>query len=174
MKSVDENKVISYLMTDGLSLETQVEVLFDVATKMLDDGAMRARVVRFKLQKYVNSENVYEKLFALNTIVSEGNGIKVVPDEKNAEKVLEETCNFISTELAKRYLKKKINGELEKTLQEKQEKYMDDMRLEIIRKKKGPENANTLKKLKNLEDLDNKIPSKNIICLLYTSPSPRD
>lgn len=95
MKSVDENKVISYLMTDGLSLETQVEVLFDVATKMLDDGAMRARVVRFKLQKYVNSENVYEKLFALNTIVSEGNGIKVVPDEKNAEKVLEETCNFI-------------------------------------------------------------------------------
>ncbi|WP_066870316.1 Lon family ATP-dependent protease [Clostridium mediterraneense] len=166
MKSVDENKVISYLMTDGLSLETQVEVLFDVATKMLDDGAMRARVVRFKLQKYVNSENVYEKLFALNTIVSEGNGIKVVPDEKNAEKVLEETCNFISTELAKRYLKKKINGELEKTLQEKQEKYMDDMRLEIIRKKKGPENANTLKKLKNLEDLDNKIPSKNIMSLL--------
>lgn len=166
MKSVDENKVISYLMTDGLSLETQVEVLFDVATKMLDDGAMRTRVVRFKLQKYVNSENVYEKLFALNTIVSEGNGIKVVPDEKNAEKVLEETCNFISTELAKRYLKKKINGELEKTLQEKQEKYMDDMRLEIIRKKKGPENANTLKKLKNLEDLDNKIPSKNIMSLL--------
>ena len=166
MKSVDENKVISYLMTDGLSLETQVEVLFDVATKMLDDGAMRARVVRFKLQKYINSENIYEKLFALNTIVSEGNGIKVVPDEKNAEKVLEETCNFISTELAKRYLKKKINGELEKTLQEKQEKYMDDMRLEIIRKKKGPENANTLKKLKNLEDLDNKIPSKNIMSLL--------
>lgn len=166
MKSIDENKVISYLMADGLSLESQVEVLQEVAAKMLDDGAMRARVVRFKLQKYIDSKNIYDKLYALNTIVSEGQGTKVVPTEKNAEEVLAETCNFISTELAKRYLKKQINGELEKALQEKQEKYMDEMRLELIRKKKGPENAGTLKKLEYLEDLDKKIPSKNIMSLL--------
>ncbi|WP_297521708.1 Lon family ATP-dependent protease [uncultured Clostridium sp.] len=166
MKSVDENKVISYLMADGLSLESQVEVLNEVATKMLDDGAMRARVVRFKLQKYMDSDNLYEKLHALNMIVSEGQCNHTIPTEKNYEEVLEEICNNMSGELAKRYLKKKINAELEKALQEKQEKYMDDMRLEIIRKKKGPENAGTLNKLKHLEELDSKIPSKNIMSLL--------
>jgi ATP-dependent Lon protease len=153
-------------MADGLSLESQVEVLNEVATKMLDDGAMRARVVRFKLQKYMDSDNLYEKLHALNMIVSEGQCNHTIPTEKNYEEVLEEICNNMSGELAKRYLKKKINAELEKALQEKQEKYMDDMRLEIIRKKKGPENAGTLNKLKHLEELDSKIPSKNIMSLL--------
>ena len=166
MKSVDENKVINYLMADGLSLESQIEVLKEVASKMLDDGAMRARVVRFKLQKYIDSENLYEKLYALNMIVSEGQCNQTIPNETNYEQTLEEICNSMSGELAKRYLKKKINSELEKALQEKQEKYMDEMRLEIIRKKKGPENAGTLNKLKHLEDLDNRIPSKNIMSLL--------
>ncbi|MGL5068573.1 MAG: Lon family ATP-dependent protease [Sarcina sp.] len=166
MKSVDENKVVSYLMADGLSLESQIEVLNEVASKMLDDGAMRARIVRFKLQKYMDSENLYENLHALNMIVSEGQCNQTIPTEENYEEVLEEICNNMSGELAKRYLKKKINGELEKALQEKQEKYMDDMRLEIIRKKKGPENAGTLNKLKHLEELDSKIPSKNIMSLL--------
>lgn len=169
MKSIDENKVVSYLMADGMSLESQIEVLEELAAKMLDDGAMRARVVRFKLQKYMDSENMYEKLYALNMIVTEGKAKQTIPNESNYEEVLESVCNAMSDELAKRYLKKKINGELEKTLQEKQEKYMDDMRLEIIRKKKGPENANTLNKLKHLEELDSRIPSKNIMSLLRPS-----
>lgn len=166
MKTIDKNKAIQYLMEDGLSLEEQVDVLFDVAAKMLDEGAIRARTIRFKLQKYVDSENAYEKLYALNVIVSEGKGIKTVPTEDEVEKVLEETCAFMSGELAKRYLKKKITGEVNRALEEKQEKYMDEMRLEIIKKKKGPENAGTLKKLEDLEALDSRVPNKNIMSLL--------
>lgn len=166
MKTIDKNKAIQYLMEDGLSLGEQVDVLFDVAAKMLDEGAIRARTIRFKLQKYVDSENAYEKLYALNVIVSEGKGIKTVPTEDEVEKVLEETCAFMSGELAKRYLKKKITGEVNRALEEKQEKYMDEMRLEIIKKKKGPENAGTLKKLEDLEALDNRVPNKNIMSLL--------
>ena len=169
MKSVDENKVLSYLMAEGLSLESQIEVLEEVASKMLDDGAMRARIVRFKLQKHMDSSDPYEKLHALNMIVTEGQGNPTIPNKSNFEAVIESVCNAMSGELAKRYLKKKINGELEKALQEKQEKYMDDMRLEIIRKKKGPENAATLNKLKHLEDLDKKVSSKNIMSLLRPS-----
>ncbi|MGL5616349.1 MAG: Lon family ATP-dependent protease [Sarcina sp.] len=166
MKTIDKNKAIQYLMEDGLSLNEQVDVLFDVAGKMLDEGAIRARTIRFKLQKYVDSENPYERLYALNVIVSEGKGRNTVPVESEVDEVLEETCGFISGELAKRYLKKKISGEVNRALEEKQEKYMDEMRLEIIKKKKGPENAGTLKKLEDLEALDSKIPNKNIMSLL--------
>lgn len=166
MKTIDKNKAIQYLMEDGLSLGEQVDVLFEVAAKMLDEGAIRARTIRFKLQKYVDSENAYERLYALNVIVSEGKGIKAVPTEEQIESVLEETCGFMSGELAKRYLKKKISGEVNRALEEKQEKYMDEMRLEIIKKKKGPENAGTLKKLEDLEALDNRVPNKNIMSLL--------
>ncbi len=49
-----------------------------------------------------------------------------------------------------------------KTLIEKQSKYMDEIRMGIIKKRKGPENAKTLKKYAELEVLDSKRLSKSI------------
>ena len=43
---------------------------------VLDEGAIRARTVRFKLQKYVNSTDINERIYALNVIASDGNGAK--------------------------------------------------------------------------------------------------
>ena len=49
---------------------------------------------------------------------------------------------------------------------EKQEKYVDELRVNIMKKKKGPENAKTEKKLEELEELDERVPNKNIMSLL--------
>ena len=40
--------------------------------------------------------------------------------------------------------KDKIEAEVEKSIVEKQEKYMDELRLSIIRKQKGSENSKTI------------------------------
>ncbi len=47
---------------------------------VLDEGAIRARTVRFKLQKYVNSTDIYKRIYALNIIASDGNGAKGCTD----------------------------------------------------------------------------------------------
>ena len=49
---------------------------------------------------------------------------------------------------------------------EKQEKYIDELRLSVINKQKGVENKKTLGKLNNLIELDSKITSKNIMSFL--------
>src|SRR3712207_928960 len=49
---------------------------------------------------------------------------------------------------------------------EKQEKYIEDVRLGIIRKRKGSENAKTLKKFSKLQELDSKKLSSNILSML--------
>lgn len=49
---------------------------------------------------------------------------------------------------------------------EKQEKYIDEVRLSVINKQKGSENKKTISKLNNLIELDSRITSKNIMSFL--------
>ncbi|NLL31326.1 MAG: hypothetical protein GX258_09920, partial [Clostridiales bacterium] len=54
MKTYDEKNFETVLDSD-LSLDAQVNVVSQILSNVLDEGAIRARTVRFKLQKYVKS-----------------------------------------------------------------------------------------------------------------------
>lgn len=149
-----------------IPLETQINVLYEATKKVIDDGTFRARIVKFKLQKHVNSDNLYKKLCALNKIVSDGKGPFEVVDEKNVYDVIEDTSKWLSEEVAKRYVQNQIEKEVEQLLMEKQDKYVDEVRMNILKKKKGPENAKTLKKYAELEVLDARKLTKSVMAML--------
>lgn len=149
-----------------LPIDMQVDVLYEALHKVLDDGEINARIVRYKLQKYVKSNDIFMRVYALEKIVSNGNGLSEYPDESNIYEYLESINESMAETLAKRYVKNKIEKEVEKYLMEKQEKYIDEIRMGIIKKQKGPENSKTLKKFNELKALDQKKLSKNIQELL--------
>ena len=166
MKSIKELEVLQDVMNSELGVESQVEALKDIINNILDEGAFRARVIRFKVQNYINSTDPYERLYGLSKIVSEGKGLSEVPTEETINEALEDVCAMISDDIARRYVQNKIEKEVEQFLMEKQEKYVDELRVNIMKKKKGPENAKTEKKLEELEELDERVPNKNIMSLL--------
>ena len=165
MKTYDETNIES-LIDSELSLDAKANVINQILNNVLDEGAVRARVVRFKLQKYINSTNICERIYALNVIASDGKGEKVVPNEDELQGVLEDTIYYISENIARKYVQNKIETQVEKALQERQDKFMDDIKLSIIRKQKGPESSKTTKKLERLEELDAKKINKNVMSLL--------
>ena len=141
------------ILQENLPIEAKVNVLFDVLKNVLDEGAIRARTIRFKLQKYVNSSNINERIYALDVIASDGNGAKVVPADDELEKALEDVLYWISENIAKKYVQNKIEADVEKALVERQDKFMDELRVSIIKKQKGKENTKTTAKLERLEKL---------------------
>lgn len=149
-----------------IPIDTQVNVLYDILNKVMDEGTIRGRIVKYKLDSYIKGKDIFKKLYALNKIISDGKGLKSIPDESNIYEALEETNTWVSELLAKRYVKSKIEEQVEKNLMDKQDKYMDEIRLGIIKKQKGPENAKTLKRYAELEVLDSKKLSKSIQSLL--------
>jgi ATP-dependent Lon protease len=151
---------------ETMPLDTQINVLYEVLDKVLEEGTIKARIVKFKLQKHVKSEDIYKRAYALEIIVSDGKGLNMIPDESNVHEVLESINNYMGETLAKNYVKGKIEKEVEKYLIEKQEKYIDEVRMGIIKKQKGPENAKTLKKYAELEALDSRKLSRNVQELL--------
>lgn len=150
----------------NIPLEAQVEVLFEVVNNVLDEGAMKARIVKYKLSKHIHSGDIYKRIYALNRIVSDGKGIDTIPGEQNVQEVLQDINKWISEAVARRYVQSEIEKQVESALLERQEKYVEEVRLSIVKKQKGPENAKTLKKYAQLEVLDSKKLTKNIQALL--------
>ena len=166
MKTLLVNKMGDPIVNDTLPIDTQIDVLYEIMRNVIDESSIKAKTIKFKLQKYIKSEDIYKRLYALNKIISDGKGIEVVPNQKNIHEVLDSTNDFLTEEIAKRYVQNKIEAEVEKNLMEKQDKYIDEVRLSIIKKQKGPENAKTLKKYADLELLDTRKLTKNIQAML--------
>lgn len=166
MNNLDGMNFLNDILNQDLSIDSQVSALFDILDNVLDRGAVRARTIKYKLQKYVSSTNICERVYALNMIASDGKGIKSVPSVEELNSVLESTISHIVDCIAKRYVQGQIESKVEKAIIEKQDKYVDEVRLSIIKKQKGSENTKTIKKYDNLVKLDSKITSKNIMSLL--------
>ena len=166
MNSYDDASLLQDIISGTLSLESQIEALFSITKNVLDKGAFRARTVRFKLDKYIQSANPCDKVFALNTILAEGKDLKASPKKEELKEAIERTVRLISNELAKKYVQSKIESQVEQSIIEKQEKYIDEVRLSVINKQKGVENKKTLNKLNNLVELDSRNTSKNIMSFL--------
>lgn len=149
-----------------LPLDMQVDVLYELMYKVIEEGTIKSRIVKFKLQKHIDSHDVNRRLYAANKIISNGKGIDIVPNSTNMAEVLEETSKLLADIVAKRYVQNKIEKDVEQYLIEKQDKYVDEVRLSIIKKQKGPENAKTLRKYAELEILDAKKLTRNIMSML--------
>lgn len=165
-KTGDDINFLQEVLNQELPLEAQVNVLFEILDNVLDKGAVRARTVKYKLSKYVSSSNICERVYALNMIASDGKGLDVVPSLEEIEKVLQDTADWIAECIAKRYVQSKIEAKVEQSLIEKQEKYIDEIRMSVIKKQKGSENKKTTKKYEELVALDNKVTNKNIMSFL--------
>lgn len=149
-----------------MPLDIQINILFELLNSVFDEGTMKSRIVKHKLQKYIESADIYYKVYALSMIVSDGKGYNTVPDENNIYDALEDINKWMARLLAKRYVENKIESQMEKELLQKQDKYMDEIRLNIIKKHKGPENAKTLRKYAELEVLNSRKLTGNMQKLL--------
>lgn len=143
----------------------EVNVQLDILENILDKGAVEARTSKFKLAKYLEG-NLYEKAYAVNMIASDGLSTGTLPDEESLTEMVEDTNRWISENIARNYIQRKVEEEVEKELMDKQDKYIDEVRLSVLRKKRGPENAKTKKKYEELQQLDKKHLSKNLQSLL--------
>lgn len=166
MNSKKDVNLLKDVISSNLSLESQVDAVYAITKNVLDKGAFRARTIRFKLEKFIQSSNLAERIYGVNTILAEGKDLKVVPKEEELQEALERTIELVSDELAKRYVQNKIEAQVEQSIMEKQDKYIEEVRLSVINKQKGVENKKTLGKLENLIKLDNKVTSKNIMSFL--------
>lgn len=150
---------------DESDLMAEVKVQLEILENVLDKGAVKARTVKFKLNKLING-TVYQKAYAVNKIASDGLSKTKIPNQDDIFDVIEDTNKWISESIARNFVQSNIEKEVEIAIMNKQDKYIDEMRLSVLSKKKGPENAKTKKRFNDLVKLDKKNLTKNLQSLL--------
>lgn len=146
--------------------ELQLELLYRIVKKVLGDRIVETRIVKFSLRKSIDSKDIFKKAKAVNKIITNGQCKDTLPTEDNIGKYLDDINTAVIDEVAKRYINLKIETEVEKNINEKQDKYVDEIKLGILKKHKGPENERTIKKHKELEKKDARTAINNILNIL--------
>lgn len=150
------------LQSDLFNINLKIDVLLELSKKIVPSNVFESRKVKYKLDKYIESDKPTEKIYAINKIVTDAKGIDGIPNEQELLDVIEATNDFIVEEIAKRYVQNEIEAEVENVINEKQDQYVEEMRLGILNKKKGKENSRTRRKLEELKELDKKSIIKTI------------
>lgn len=142
----------------------QVDSIIDTMKKIWGEDYIESAIENEKLTEEIKSDRIEEKIHALQRLVLKDDSYIDDP-----MLVIERVEKELSKIIAKRHIENKIEMEVEKILEEKQDKMIDEIKLGIIKKQKGPENSKTLKKLVDYQKMDTIKLSKSIMELLRPS-----
>jgi ATP-dependent Lon protease len=164
-KVVNAAEYADNILQNGYSsLSSQVDSILDLMKRIWGEEYIENAVDSEKLYDDIYSDNVEDRIYALQKLI-----LKEDTYVDDPLFIMEKIHNEIALIIARRHVESKIESEVEKLLEEKQDKLIDEIRMNIIKKQKGPENSRTLKKLADLQKMDGIKLSKSIMELLRPS-----
>lgn len=146
-------------------LSAQVEMQQEIITNILGSTEVSARVSRLKLSGELDSGDDMRVARAWNRIISQNEMAEEgwLEPEADLELILDHTYEQIARQIARNFVQNRIEEKVQEALIERQDEFIDEMRMHIIRSEKGPENSRTRKRYQDLMDLDKISLSRSII-----------
>ncbi|PKK39845.1 ATP-dependent protease LonB-like Type I [Clostridiaceae bacterium JG1575] len=129
----------------------QLEIQQKIIANVLGAETMTSRMVRFQVEEDLNSSDVLRRAKALHKIVTNE---EETASSETLEEVLSDLYAMVSEQIARNYVHKTIDDQVEQKLMEHQDQYIDEMRLSVLAKQRGPENSKTRQRYEDLLKMD--------------------
>ena len=139
-------------------LPKQVDAIFEIMEKMWGSDYIQSVIEKENLVDLVNNIEIENRIFCLQKII-----LKEETYIDDPIFVMEKILMELAQLVAKHQVEETLQKEVEKIINEKQDKLLDELKLSILKKQKGPENSKTFKKLIKLQMKDNIKLSKSIM-----------
>ena len=168
MKSLTEQQVAAMDIEDlceqirgSGEVNRQVSALYDIVNHLIGKDRMSERLNKWKMQDFVQSEKIEDRILALHRIVFNSKEQAQDLQLEEIDPALKAIEGQIADMLARRAVESRLEKEMAEKIEEKQLQYMEEMKLQLLKKNAGPENGYTLKKYAHLEKLETKNLSKS-------------
>lgn len=145
-------------------LEIKVNSLIENVYELYGTENVNAVLKEENLLDALLSDELNEKLFVLQKVLL--NKEDFIDDPFELIEKLEEKLAYV---LARKKVEMELEKKVDEIIEKNNEKFIDDIKLSIIKKQRGPENSKTLKKLAELQKLESISLSKSI--MEYLRPS---
>lgn len=144
---------MSYSHGSLRSRDVSVDVLVDFTKKLYSGDKVK------KLESITDSR---EKVYILHEIIF-GKMDTGGAENESIDSLISQIKDKLSDVAAKRYIEEGIKREVVRRIETKEKEYLNEMKLQVIKKHSGVENASTLKKYAELEKLKQIKLSKSIL-----------
>ncbi|SKA97525.1 ATP-dependent Lon protease [Caloramator quimbayensis] len=142
----------------------KVDVIYDLMKRIWGEEYISSAINSQGLNENIESDSIEDRIYALQRLVLKKDSY--VDDPIYVMDCIEKELIRL---IAKNHVESELESEVEEYLRDKQDKLIDEIKLSIIKKKKGKENSKTFKKLIHLQKLDTIKLSKSAMELLRPS-----
>lgn len=134
-------------------LKRQVQALFGLLSNLYGPDKIVLKAGKLEALNLMRSENLAERVLGLQRIVFEDPTIEDLATLEEIPPILEEVEEEIADVIARRSVEDKLEKKIAERMQQRHEEYVKEIKLQILKENSDSENPQTLKKLKELEDL---------------------
>ncbi|ABZ83592.1 ATP-dependent lon protease [Heliomicrobium modesticaldum Ice1] len=135
-------------------LARQVDALFGALSDIYGADKLVLRASKLEILPLMRSNQLAERVWALQRLVLQGPAPQKPPTAKEIPEILNEIEEEIAGIIARRSVEDKLEKLVADKMQERHEEYMREIKLQVLKESGGPENAQTLKRLAQLEKMN--------------------
>ncbi|MGI6707178.1 MAG: Lon family ATP-dependent protease [Clostridia bacterium] len=131
-------------------LEHRIHAMYDILGKIMGLDRLEKDIEKMELREAAQSQDPLEQVYALQRLVfrkKEGEA----PQREQIPDILLDIEEGMADMLARMTIESRLEQQVARKIEEKQKDYIEEMKLQLIRKEAGPDNANTLLKYALLE-----------------------
>lgn len=158
-----QNVPLHERLLDEEQLARQVSAIFALLSNLYGSDKLVLKAGKLEALKLMRSETLEERVLALQRIVFEDPTIDILPHRRNLSQILNEIEEEIADLIARRTVEEKIEKKISERMQQRHEEYLKEIKIQILRESSGPDNPHTLKKLAELEKMDQINLSKSVM-----------
>lgn len=132
-------------------IKRQIQALYGVLCDLFGTDQVVLRASKVEALDLIRSDNLGERVLALERVIYEDPTIEEVPEPENIIDVLGRLEENLADIIARRSLEDELEQKISERIQQRHEEYIREIRNQVLKEKAGIENAQTLKRLAILE-----------------------
>lgn len=154
LKKFSRQKDIGQTSLSADELKREVDSLYVVLANLYGTDKLILKASKLEALSYMRSEKLGERVVGLQKLVNDDPTDREEPPLDQIPVILGEIEEQIADIVARRSVEERLNQAVAEKMQERHEEYLKEIKNQILKETAGPENAQTLKKLAQLEKMN--------------------
>lgn len=134
-------------------IKSRIAALYQVFGDIYGSEKLVLRASKLGVLRQVRSNRLGEQVLALQKLIIGDPTLEKPPRIQEIPEILDDLEDALAQVVARRLVEEDLERKIAEKIQERQEQYLNDMKVQVLKEKGTPENAATLKKLAVLEKM---------------------
>lgn len=135
-------------------LHHEVDALYSLLAGFYGSDKLVLKATRLEALSLLRSNNIQERTAGLKKIVLDDPTEQPLPSLEEIPQLLMDIEDHIANLIARRSVEERLDKAVAEKMQEKHEDYVKEIKSQVLKENASPDNAQTLKKLANLEKMN--------------------